>query len=115
MQVPCDRQKTILKRRSRFASELTSILALLDYEMPMMSGLEAGSGNQVSVPDVPIVLIRANPLFRLRNLVFVDAHSGLERRSTICCGRCDPGAAKGVYDGRHLAGRREMTRWADST
>jgi len=64
-------------------------LALLDYEMPMMSGSKLAHGIKfLRAGCVPIVLISVQTLFRLRTGVCGRFISGLERRSTICCGRC---------------------------
>ena len=51
-------------------------LALLDYEMPMMSGSKLAQEIKFLVPDVPIVLISGKSTLPPSELVFVDAHFG---------------------------------------
>jgi CheY-like chemotaxis protein len=52
-------------------------LALLDYEMPGMTGSELAQEIKFLVPDVPIVLISGFATLPPTELVFVDAHFGL--------------------------------------
>jgi len=52
-------------------------LALLDYEMPGMSGAELAQEIKFIVPDTPIVLISGYAVLPTTELLFVDAHFGL--------------------------------------
>jgi CheY-like chemotaxis protein len=52
-------------------------LALLDYEMPGMSGSRLAQEIKFIVPDTPIVLISGYAELPATELVFVDAHFGL--------------------------------------
>src|ERR1700677_4434878 len=51
-------------------------LALLDYEMPLMSGSELAQEIKFLVPDVPVVLISGRRSLPATDLAFVDAHFG---------------------------------------
>lgn len=52
-------------------------LALLDYEMPGMSGSQLAQEMKFIVPDAPIVLISGYAALPATELVFVDAYFGL--------------------------------------
>ena len=52
-------------------------LALLDYEMPGMTGSQLAQEIKFMVPDAPVVLISGYSALPLTELVFVDAHFGL--------------------------------------
>ena len=52
-------------------------LALLDYDMPGMTGSELAQEIKFMVPDVPVVLISGYAALPATELVFVDAHFGL--------------------------------------
>lgn len=51
-------------------------LALLDYEMPAMSGSQLAREIKRLMPEVPIVLISGRTSIRAEELEFVDAHFG---------------------------------------
>jgi CheY-like chemotaxis protein len=51
-------------------------LALLDYEMPLMSGSRLAREIKFLVPDVPVVLISGRSTLPAAELAFVDAHFG---------------------------------------
>ncbi len=51
-------------------------LALLDYEMPLMSGSRLAQEIKVLLPDVPVVLISGRSTLPAAELAFVDAHFG---------------------------------------
>ena len=51
-------------------------LALLDYEMPGMSGAKLAREIKHLMPDVPVVLISGRTSIPLPELEFVDAHFG---------------------------------------
>jgi CheY-like chemotaxis protein len=91
-------------------------LALLDYEMPLMSGAKLAQEIKYLVPDVPVVLISGRATLPASELAFVDAHFGfgtsLDDLLWTMRILVQP---KLVTMEDHLAGQREMTRWADST
>jgi CheY-like chemotaxis protein len=51
-------------------------LALLDYEMPAMSGSKLAQEIKFLAPDVPVVLISSRSTLPSSELAFVDAHFG---------------------------------------
>ncbi len=51
-------------------------LALLDYEMPGMTGSQLAQEIKFLVPDAPVVLISGYTALPATELVFVDAHFG---------------------------------------
>jgi len=63
-------------------------LALLDYEMPLMSGSRLAQEIKFLVPDVPVVLISGRSTLRASELAFVEVHFGLGPPWTISYGRC---------------------------
>jgi CheY-like chemotaxis protein len=113
-------------------------VALLDYEMPEMSGAKLAQEIKFLVPDAPVILISGKSFLPPSELVFVDAHFGfgtslddllwtmriLSRPRVVTMEHhrgghlADRYLADGHLADRHLADqrdRREMTRWADST
>ena len=52
-------------------------LALLDYDMPGMTGSQLAQEMKFIVPDAPVVLISGYATLPPTELVFVDAHFGL--------------------------------------
>ncbi|MBI3474426.1 MAG: response regulator [Acidobacteria bacterium] len=52
-------------------------LALLDYEMPGLTGSQLAQEIKFMVPDAPVVLISGYAALPATELVFVDAHFGL--------------------------------------
>ncbi len=104
-------------------------LALLDYEMPQMSGSRLAQEVKYLVPDVPVVLISGRISLPSSELAFVDAHIGfgtslddllwsmriLTKPKVFTMAEHLPGPIAGHLSGSHFAIKREMTRWADST
>ena len=100
-------------------------LALLDYEMPLMSGSQLAREIKFLVPDVPVVLISGRAALPATELTFVDAHFGfgtalddllwtmriLVRPKVALADH----HADHHHTGRHHADQREMAQWADST
>ncbi len=91
-------------------------LALLDYEMPVMSGSKLAQEIKFLVPDVPVVLISGRTTLPSSELAFVDAHFGFgtvlddllwTMRILV--------RPKLVRLSAPRAQSREMTQWADST
>lgn len=87
-------------------------LALLDYDMPGMTGSQLAQEIKFMVPDAPVVLISGYAALPPTELVFVDAHFGL--------GTClddllwTMRTLTGV-DAVPLAGHRNIMHRADST
>jgi len=100
-------------------------LALLDYEMPQMSGAKLAQEIKYLVPDAPVVLISARTSLPPADMAFVDAHFGFgtsldDLLWTLRILTHPRVFAKEnhVYSrlGQDLRqDQRETTRWADST
>jgi CheY-like chemotaxis protein len=91
-------------------------VALLDYEMPQMSGSKLAQEIKYLVPDVPVVLISGRATLPSTELAFVDAHFGFGTSlDDLLWTMRILAHPKVVTMHEHLAGQREMTRWADST
>jgi CheY-like chemotaxis protein len=91
-------------------------LALLDYEMPVMSGSRLAQEIKYLVPDAPVILISGRESLPPSELAFVDAHFGfgtaLDDLLWTMRILVQP---KEAMMPPHGANPREMTRWADST
>ena len=105
-------------------------LALIDYEMPSMSGSQLAQEIKYLVPDVPVVLISGRSTLPAAELAFVDAHFGLgtalddllwtmrilvRPKLAVADHPGDHHHTERHHADRHYADRREMTQWADST
>ena len=91
-------------------------LALLDYEMPVMSGAKLAQEIKFLVPDVPVILISGHSTMPASELAFVDAHFGFGTvLDDLLWTMRILARPKLVKMEDHLAGQGEMTRWADST
>ena len=91
-------------------------LALLDYEMPLMSGARLAQEIKGLVPDVPVVLISGRTTLPSTELAFVDAHFGFGTALDDLLWTMRilvPPKLVRLSDPR--AQPREMTQWADST
>lgn len=51
-------------------------LALLDYQMPQLTGAQVAQEIKTSYPDMPVVMISGYPILPPSELVFVDAYVG---------------------------------------
>ena len=91
-------------------------LALLDYEMPLMSGSRLAQEIKYLVPDVPVVLISGRTTLPAAELVFVDAHFGFGTSldDLLWTMRILAQPKVVTMQERH-ADQRAMTQWADST
>jgi CheY-like chemotaxis protein len=92
-------------------------VALLDYEMPLMSGSRLAQEIKFLMPDVPVILISGRTDLPSSELVFVDAHFGFgtaldDLLSTMRHLATPPPLA---IAGTHRGDHRQMTQWADST
>jgi CheY-like chemotaxis protein len=91
-------------------------VALLDYEMPQMSGAQLAQEIKYLVPDVPVVLISGRATLPSEELAFVDAHFGFGTSlDDLLWTMRILTQPKVVAMHAHAAGPREVTRWADST
>ncbi|MFY9645658.1 MAG: response regulator [Terriglobales bacterium] len=94
-------------------------LALLDYEMPAMSGAKLAQEIKFLAPDVPVILISGKSNLPSTELAFVDAHFGFGTSLDDLLWTMRILTRPKVFTMQdHLAGQRdqrEMTRWADST
>jgi CheY-like chemotaxis protein len=90
-------------------------LALLDYEMPLMSGSRLAQEIKYLVPDVPVVLISGRSTLPPAELAFVDAHFGFGTAldDLLWTMRILVRPKLVMMDPR--VDQREMTQWADST
>jgi CheY-like chemotaxis protein len=101
-------------------------LALVDYEMPLMSGPQLAQEIKFLAPDVPVVMISGRASLPPSELVFVDAHFGfgtalddLLFTMRVLTRPTMPKVSEHLFPNHllanHRAGPREMTQWADST
>jgi CheY-like chemotaxis protein len=91
-------------------------LALLDYEMPLMSGSRLAQEIKFLVPDVPVVLISGRTSLPAAELAFVDSHFGfgtvLDDLLWTMRILVEPKLARMPDQG---SVQRAMMQWADST
>jgi len=91
-------------------------LALLDYEMPLMSGSRLAQEIKFLVPDVPVVLISGRTSLPAAELAFVDSHFGfgtvLDDLLWTMRILVEPKLVR-MPDPR--ADQRAMVQWSDST
>jgi CheY-like chemotaxis protein len=90
-------------------------LALLDYEMPSMSGSKLAQEIKYLVPDVPVVLLSARTTLPSTELAFVDAHFGFGTSLDDLLWTMRILVRPKLVMQDHHADERGMTRWADST
>ncbi len=91
-------------------------LALLDYEMPLMSGAKLAQEIKYLVPDVPVVLISSRTKLPPSELAFVDAHFGFGTvLDDLLWTMRILAQPKVISMKNHLGDQRAMTQWADST
>jgi two-component system, chemotaxis family, chemotaxis protein CheY len=90
-------------------------VALLDYEMPRMSGSSLAQEIKYLKPDVPVVMISGRPALPSSELAFVDAHFGFGTALDDLLWTIRILAQPKLVAINHQANQREMTQWADST
>ena len=88
-------------------------LALLDYEMPGMTGSQLAQEIKFLVPDAPIVLISGYAELPATELVFIDAHFGLGTSLDDLLWTMR--ALTGVELAAVVGGHRRILQRADST
>jgi CheY-like chemotaxis protein len=64
------------KEALRRCQKLSFDLALLDYQMPSLTGSQLAQEIKFLTPDIPIVLISGYSILPAPELAFVDAHFG---------------------------------------
>jgi CheY-like chemotaxis protein len=87
-------------------------LALLDYEMPSMSGSRLAQEIKFLVPDVPVVLISGRATLPPTELAFVNAHFGFGTALDDLLWTMRILVQPKVV---RMGDQRAMTQWADST
>lgn len=87
-------------------------LALLDYEMPGMTGAALAQEIKFLVPDTPVVLISGYAALPATELVFVDAHFGL---GTALDDLLWTMRTLGAMDSVPATEQRHATQFADTT
>jgi CheY-like chemotaxis protein len=91
-------------------------LALLDYEMPSMSGSKLAQEIKYLVPDVPVVLLSARTTLPSTELAFVDAHFGFGTSLDDLLWTMRILTRPKVFTTQdQRLDQRGMTCWADST
>jgi CheY-like chemotaxis protein len=60
----------------RRCGKISFDLALLDYEMPALTGSQLAQHMKLVAPDIPVVLISDHTVLPAQDLMFVDAHFG---------------------------------------
>jgi len=91
-------------------------LALLDYEMPLMSGAKLAQEIKYLAPDVPVVLISGRATLPASELAFADAHFGFGTSlDDLLWTMRILVRPKAVSMRDHFRDQRAMTQWADST
>lgn len=91
-------------------------LALLDYEMPSISGSRLAQEVKYLVPDVPVILISGRSTLPSAELAFVDAHFGFGTSldDLLWTMRILVQPKVAVF-GHYRSEQRETMRWSDST
>jgi CheY-like chemotaxis protein len=91
-------------------------IALLDYEMPAMSGARLAQEIKFLVPDAPVVLISSRSDLPPSEMAFVDAHFGFGTAlDDLLWTMRILTHPKVVTMMDHRPDPRAMTQWADST
>jgi CheY-like chemotaxis protein len=95
-------------------------LALIDYEMPLMSGSQLAQEIKYLAPDVPVLMISGRTALPATELAFVDAHFGFgtsldDLLWTMRILAQPKLVSLGDHCANRIGDRRAMTQWADST
>ena len=91
-------------------------LALLDYEMPLMTGSKLAQEIKFLVPDVPVVLLSGRSDSPSSELAFVDAHFGFGTAlDDLLWTMRILTRPRVVTMADHRPDQRAITQWADST
>jgi CheY-like chemotaxis protein len=121
---------------AEFASGSPAVdLALLDYEMPAMSGSLLAEKLKSLVPEIPVILLSGRTTMPNAELRFVDAHFGfgtkldeliwsiriMVQHPKVVMAHTESARFLAVQTGNRLShgalvgNQLEITRWADST
>ena len=90
-------------------------LALLDYEMPLMTGSKLAQEIKFLVPDVPVVLLSGRTALPAADLAFVDAHFGFGTALDDLLWTMRILVQPKLMVADHRPDQRAITQWADST
>jgi CheY-like chemotaxis protein len=91
-------------------------LALLDYEMPLMSGARLAQEIKYLAPDVPVVLLSGRATLPASELVFVDSHFGFGTSLDDLLWTMRILTRPKVMSIKdRLEDQRALTQWGDST
>lgn len=91
-------------------------LALLDYEMPQMSGAKLAQEIKHLTPEVPVVLISGRATLPESELMFADAHFGFGTSLDDLLWSMRILVEPRVVSMKdRLEDQRALTQWADST
>ncbi len=90
-------------------------LALLDYEMPLMSGSQLAQEIKFLAPDVPVVLLSGRTALPAADLAFVDAHFGFGTALDDLLWTMRILVQPKLMVADHRPDQRAITQWADST
>jgi CheY-like chemotaxis protein len=90
-------------------------LALVDYEMPVMTGAKLAQELKYLAPDVPVVMISGRSSLPSSELAFVDAHFGFGTVLDDLLFTMRSLAQKNVFTLHPVGDVRTMSQWADST
>jgi len=90
-------------------------LALLDYEMPLMSGSQLAQEIKFLAPDVPVVLLSGRTALPAADLAFVDAHFGFGTALDDLLWTMRILVQPKLMAADHRPDQRAITQWADST
>jgi CheY-like chemotaxis protein len=91
-------------------------LALLDYEMPLMSGAKLAQEIKYLAPDVPVVLLSGRATLPASELTFVDSHFGFGTSlDDLLWTMRILTRPKVISIKDRLEDQRALTQWADST
>jgi CheY-like chemotaxis protein len=87
-------------------------VALLDYQMPVMTGTQLAQEIKFLMPDVPVVLLSGRHSLPVADLVFVDAHFGCETTLDDLLDKLKMLVRAKIHT---VAIQRSPTHWSDST
>jgi len=90
-------------------------LALLDYEMPLMSGSQLAQEIKFLAPDVPVVLLSGRTALPAADLAFVDAHFGFGTALDDLLWTMRILVQPKLMVADHRPDQLAITQWADST
>lgn len=87
-------------------------VALLDYQMPVLTGTQLAQEIKFLMPDVPVVLVSGRTSLPVADLVFVDAHFGRETTLDDLIDKLRMLVRTKIHT---VAIERSRTSWSDST